>query len=302
MRFGMGLIKNEHGVFHVRRKVPKALEVATARVPGVAKERVSWLKKSLATKDAKRAKVLAAPVLMTFNHVLAQAEALLVQHPVRTELTDYESTRMGHYHFAAVLAEDDRLRQAGLQQYSDEDRTALEHFEVDARSEHDLAVTEILDDAQDALAANDLEYVKEEVEALLDVFQLRLDGRCDAYKKLSLVVLREHVRAYSALRARSRGEPVETPNMLNIASQARSGGLLSAAYNGWKKAKNSTGRTADEFERAVSLFIQLHGDLPLTAITRAHVRQFVEALQDVPRKRSGGQPWAAGASRFLDNR
>ena len=28
MRVGMGLIKNEHGVFHVRRKVPKALEVA----------------------------------------------------------------------------------------------------------------------------------------------------------------------------------------------------------------------------------------------------------------------------------
>jgi hypothetical protein len=34
----MGLIKNEHGVFHVRRKVPKALEVATARVMGVPKQ------------------------------------------------------------------------------------------------------------------------------------------------------------------------------------------------------------------------------------------------------------------------
>ncbi len=39
MRVGMGLIKNEHGVFHVRRKVPKALEVATARAMGVPKER-----------------------------------------------------------------------------------------------------------------------------------------------------------------------------------------------------------------------------------------------------------------------
>jgi hypothetical protein len=35
MRVGMGLIKNEHGVFHVRKKVPKALEAATARVMGV---------------------------------------------------------------------------------------------------------------------------------------------------------------------------------------------------------------------------------------------------------------------------
>ena len=41
MRVGMGLIKNEHGVWHVRRKVPKALEAATATVMGVPKERVA---------------------------------------------------------------------------------------------------------------------------------------------------------------------------------------------------------------------------------------------------------------------
>ena len=32
MRVGMGLVKNEHGVWHVRKKVPKALEAATATV------------------------------------------------------------------------------------------------------------------------------------------------------------------------------------------------------------------------------------------------------------------------------
>ena len=53
MRVGMGLIKNEHGVFHVRRKVPKALEVATATAMGVPKERVVWLKETLGTKDEK---------------------------------------------------------------------------------------------------------------------------------------------------------------------------------------------------------------------------------------------------------
>ena len=47
MRIGMGLIKNEYGVYHVRRKVPKALEVATARAMGVPKERVSWLMETL---------------------------------------------------------------------------------------------------------------------------------------------------------------------------------------------------------------------------------------------------------------
>jgi tRNA nucleotidyltransferase/poly(A) polymerase len=57
----MGLIKNEHGVFHVRRKVPKAFEVATARALGVPKERGSRLKETLGTKDEKHAKVLAPP-------------------------------------------------------------------------------------------------------------------------------------------------------------------------------------------------------------------------------------------------
>ncbi|MBR1285404.1 site-specific integrase [Bradyrhizobium sp. AUGA SZCCT0177] len=283
----MGLIKNEHGVFHVRRKVPKALEGATARVMGAAKERVSWLKKSLATKDAKQAKVLAAPVMMKFNRVLAQAAALLVEHPVRTGLTEAEVRSMADYHFAAVLAEDDRQRRAGLQPFTPEDQETLERFGMDARSEHDLAIMEIADNAEGALAATELEYIKEEVEELLDIFQLRLDERSDDYRKLSLAVLREHVRAYRALRGRSRGEPVETPSLPPTASRTPSGGLLSAAYEGWKKAKNAAGRTADEFERAVALFIQLHGDLPVATITRAHVRQFVEAMQEVPRRRSG---------------
>jgi hypothetical protein len=37
----------------------------------------------------------------------------------------------------------------------------LEHFEVDARSEQDVAIAEILDNAQDALAANELEHKPE---------------------------------------------------------------------------------------------------------------------------------------------
>jgi len=86
----MGLIKNEHGVYHVRRKVPKALEEATATVMGVSKTRVSWLKETLGTKDEKQAKVRAKPVMMKFDGILAKAEALLVEHPVRTELTEAE--------------------------------------------------------------------------------------------------------------------------------------------------------------------------------------------------------------------
>ena len=114
MRFGMGLIKNEHGVFHVRRKVPKALKVATARVMGVPKQRISWLKQTLATKDEKRAKVLAKPIMMEFDRILAQAEALLVEHPVRTELTDAEIKQIADYFYAHQLNADEELREEGI--------------------------------------------------------------------------------------------------------------------------------------------------------------------------------------------
>jgi hypothetical protein len=114
MRVGMGLIRNEHGVWHVRRKVPKALEEATARITGVPKERVSWLKETLRTKDAKQAKVLAKPVMMKFDRVLAQAKALLVEHPVRKELTDIEIKQIADYFYAHELGADEEVREGGV--------------------------------------------------------------------------------------------------------------------------------------------------------------------------------------------
>jgi hypothetical protein len=78
---GMGLIKNEHGVWCVRRKVPQRLEEAVARVQGASKERQPWLKRSLRTKDEKRAKIVSKPVMVEFDRILADAEALLAERP-----------------------------------------------------------------------------------------------------------------------------------------------------------------------------------------------------------------------------
>lgn len=97
---GLGLIQNEHGVWCVRRKVPKHLEEAVATVQGAFKARQPWLKRSLRTKDEARAKVLAKPVMMEFDRIIADAEALLVQHPVRTSLTDSEIKQVADYFYA----------------------------------------------------------------------------------------------------------------------------------------------------------------------------------------------------------
>ena len=73
MRISMGIVRNQHGVFHLRKKVPKKLEEAVALVTDTTKPRVAWLKKTLNTKDHKAAKVRAAPVLMEFDRILAKA-------------------------------------------------------------------------------------------------------------------------------------------------------------------------------------------------------------------------------------
>jgi hypothetical protein len=65
----MGLVKNEHGTYHVRRKVPKNLEAAVARLAGTGKLRVAWLKRSLGTKDVREANVRAKPIMMEFDRV-----------------------------------------------------------------------------------------------------------------------------------------------------------------------------------------------------------------------------------------
>jgi hypothetical protein len=79
MRAIMGIVKNRHGTYEARKKVPKRLEEATATVLGVAKQRQSWLKKSLGTKDLREANIRAKPVLMEFDRTLARAEALIVE-------------------------------------------------------------------------------------------------------------------------------------------------------------------------------------------------------------------------------
>lgn len=111
---GLGLIQNEHGVWCVRRKVPKRLEEAVARVQGASRARQPWLKRSLRTKDEKRAKVLAKPVMIEFDRVLAQAEALLVEQPVRTSLTEAEIKTISDYFYAHELGADEELREEGI--------------------------------------------------------------------------------------------------------------------------------------------------------------------------------------------
>jgi integrase len=308
MRVSMSIIKNEHGVYHVRKKVPKALEGAVAQVTDAAKSRVAWLKKTLGTKDLKKAKILAKPVLMEFDRILAKAEALKVERPLRTTLRHKEIERIAEYHFASALAEDEEMRREGTgseplfqsvaKQLLDAGVEFTTPFHIGSVPEYGLSEREMLkyaDDleayialAQHALARGNISHIREQLEELLFIFGLNLDPKSDAYRKLGMAVLRKDVEALQAIERRHNGEPIESPALPIVDGEPLPGGeTITAALEGWKKSKNPSPYALREFTYAIRRFVELHGDMRVRAITRKTVREFREALQQLPLRRVG---------------
>jgi integrase len=306
MRVTMGLLKNEHGVYYVRKKVPKRLQEAAAVVTGASKSRQTWLKQSLKTKDVREAKRLAPPVLIRFDRILAEAEASLTESPLRTSLDDREIERIADYFYAWELAADEERRQegdseqlfqdvarqlneAGIEYNSSYAIGAIPAFGLSDREmdKIDQSTELVLPRARQALARGDISMLRWEVDELLKVFRINLDPKSASYRKLGIAVLKQFVRALEATARRQKGDPVDTPALLEVQLATPSDGGLRAAFAGWKKVKERPANTLREFEHAVEWFMQLHGDLPVAKITRRHAREFREALQEVPVRRSG---------------
>jgi integrase len=302
----MGILKNEHGVFYVRRKVPKRLQEATAMVTGASKSRQTWLKQSLKTKDKQQAKRLAPPVLMKFDRILAEAEASLADMPLRSSLEDREIERIAQYFYAAQLAGDEEARQEGdseelfqdiARQLNEAGITYETRYAIGTAPKFGLSDREmdkidqsidlVLPRAREALARGDISMLRWDVDELLKMFRINLDPKSASYRKLGIAALKQFVRSLEDIARRQKGEPVDTPALPEIELATPSDGGLRAAFAGWKKVKERPANTLREFEHALEWFIQLHGDLPVAKITRRHAREFREALQDVPVRRTG---------------
>jgi integrase len=303
----MGLIRNEHDVFHVRRKVPKALEAAVATVMGVPKKRVSWLKETLGTKDEKRAKVLAIPVMMKFDGIIAQAEAVLVKYPVRANLTEAEIKQIADYFYAREVGSDEELREEGIgsdpvfasvhRQLAEAGIDLETPFEVEQtgsglsdrmmhKIEEDASI--VLPAVQQALARGNIDFICYELNELLQVFRINLDPACPDYRKVGLAVMKAEVRALKDVLARNRGAAIDSPRLADPSSKTPTSGCgLRAAYEGWKKMQSRPVSTTMEFARAIGRFIELHGDMDVGQINRRHIREFREAAQLVPKLRAG---------------
>jgi integrase len=277
-------------------------------VTGAPKERQPWLKQSLRTKDEKRARVLSKPVMIGFDRIIAEAEALVAERPVRTELTEAEIKQISDYFYALQLHEDEELRADGVgddplfasihQQLSEAGVEFESPFSIEKigsglsdRMMHKIneGTSIVLPALKEALARGNVEFIRYELNEILQLFRINLDQNCVDYRRLALAVMRAEVRALEDIAARSRGEPIESPKLLEPGpmSAPASGCSLRAAYEGWLKTQARKKSTQMEFARGIDRFIELHGDLDVTQINRRHVREFRDAAQLVPTGRSG---------------
>jgi len=290
--------------------VPERLQAVVARILDNGKARQVWLKKSLGTKVVAQANVRAKPVQMEFDRILAQAESQLKKRPLRTNISDIEIKRIADFFYAHELAGDEELRvdgrgddplfadvyrqltEAGVQFTTSSDLKSLTLEPGRGLSPRMMqkigdAAADMLAVAENELARGDITHIREEVDELLEVFQINLDRSCEGYRKLARAVLAAYVRQLRAVLARQKGEPVETPPLVQPGEPGVArGGTLSEALADWQKERSPSPGVLAEYHRAIRLFSELHGDIPVAQIKRTHARAFREALQDVPRHRS----------------
>jgi integrase len=306
----MGLLKDRHGTYYARHKVPERLQKGVAQVLGAGKSKQVWLKRSLGTKDLREANVRGKPVQVEFDRTIARAEALIKDRPHRTTISDVEIKRIADYFYANELSADEAQREdtrgsdplfASLHRQLTEAGVEFERtFDVEsltlepgkglsARMMHKIGegTSMVLDAAKQALARGDISFIAYELDALLEVFQINLAKDTEGYRKLARAVTEACVKANTAVLARHKGEPVETPPLVQPGDQeAVAGGTLLEALEGWKKERTPSRGVLAEYERAIRLFAELHSNLPVAQIKRTHARSFREALQDLPRHRA----------------
>ena len=107
-----------------------------------------------------------------------------------------------------------------------------------------------------------------------------------SWRELELAFLRAQCEAFDAIKERPAGEHVPTPVLAPANSPL--GETITVALKRWAEAggrgaKQRGKGVRSEAERAVRLFVELHGDLPLSLITKAHGRSYRDALARLPK-------------------
>jgi integrase len=259
---------------------------------------------SLKTKDRKEAEAMARLESVKLDQEFASARAQLTQEPKRT-ITDAEIARLEAIYYHQALEGDEEWRQEGsgehkllegiegqLQEagvdyvatWSPEEtkaETGLSDRDY-LKAEEDIDIC--LPPAREWLARGNTKPFEWEIEEFLSAQGVQIDKKSKEYRKAALGILRAWVRSMETKQARSKGQIVDTPPAPEPMGglEQPSGLTLSEAFKRWEREHHGPRKTRIQFWARIERFISMHGDLPVKAITKAHVREFKDAMMAYP--------------------
>ena len=152
----------------------------------------------------------------------------------------------------------------------------------------DQSIEIVLPAAQRALARGDISIMRWEINELLKLFRINLDPNSAAYRELGIELLKRSVQALQAVERGSRARlskrlrllSLKTPSVRRLRASAR----LTKA--GRSRGTHPLPRFASSPTRSTALSSCM-ATWPVVKITRRHVLQLREALQEIPVRRTG---------------
>jgi hypothetical protein len=296
------------GTYEFRKRLPESLagKPAPAAVRAAFSELVNpttgcfkrELVRSLETKDVAQAKRLNHREAVRVTGLIDSAVKTLAGVPAE-EFTDAELRLIEDEIVAELLGDDAAEREDGDDRrvfQTPEDRARWPNLvSVDLNplgkgmsSEHFYAYGELIEEQEQEYrqdwARSDPAIVRAETRIVYKKYGKPIVESSPHFRKVGLVVLKAHVRAYDLKRKRQAGQIIETP----VVVQDR-GPKLSEALASWKaggtskRGKKPATKSVVEAELAVRSFTQLHGDMCLGDITREQARTFRDAMASVPK-------------------
>ena len=124
----------------------------------------------------KEAKAAAPHVLADFNRIVGEAEALLLEQPAVTALTDAQIKRMAEYVYATALREDEELRSSGR----------LEVIGPNGENVNADVLGDLVQEFRQQFAAGDVSFAERHAQNSLASFGITLNQSSTAYRKLCI--------------------------------------------------------------------------------------------------------------------
>jgi hypothetical protein len=246
--------------------------------------------KSLGTNDLATANRRVLSHIAEAQDLIDQARRLLSKDP-QTTITSEQINALVLAHERNTLAEDEERRRRGI---GFQKGFRLEKPTGQGMSEEDMEIYRFIIDFEDGERRNALArmqpdwIVKRAVEKALHSQGIQLATDDPARRQLELKFLESDCRAIDTIKARLAGEVVPTPKTPDESVAIRMRDALKRwAEGGGRGAKKPRDRTIFEAKAALDRFVELHGDLPVTSVSKAHARAFRDTLIKMPKALPG---------------